>query len=401
MKVLQVNNVYAVESTGKLTMQLHEGLLSRGHESLVVYGRGPDACAPGVIRLCPQWYGKLNSLLSRITGLRYGGCLISTWRLQRIIRREKPDIVHLQCINGNFVNIYRLISWLKKNRIKTVASQHAEFMYTANCGYALECEQWRQGCVKCPDRKRATKSIFFDRTAQSWKKMRAAFRDFGRDCVICPVSDWTAERVGQSDILKELPLQTVYNGVDTAEVFHRRDDAGKALEKVILNVTSWFNAVPGDIKGGWYLVQLAKRMPEVTFLVAGRAEPVGELPENLKLLGRIEDQKALAELYRRASLTILVSRKETFSMPCAESLCCGTPVVGFKAGAPERISLSEYSEFIDHGDLDGLEALVRRWLDAAPDRSRIAREAEKAYSVETMVQRFEQVYRRCLWNSEN
>ena len=39
-------------------------------------------------------------------------------------------------------------------------------------------------------------------------------------------------------------------------------------------------------------------------------------------------------------------------MVTAESLCCGTPVVGFKAGAPEQIAIKEFSEFVEYGDLN-------------------------------------------------
>ena len=143
MKILQINNVYGEKSTGKITRELHEGLLRAGHESVVVYGRGKNTTDAGVIRLCPDWYGKMNSLLSRFTGIRHGGCLLSTYRLQRIILREKPDIVHLQCINGNFVNIFRIVRWLNQNKRKTVLTLHAEFMYTANCGHAFDCDQWK------------------------------------------------------------------------------------------------------------------------------------------------------------------------------------------------------------------------------------------------------------------
>lgn len=390
MKVLQVNNVYGCHSTGKITRDLHLGLRDRGHESVVVFGRGPDTSESGVIRLCPDWYGKLNSLLTRFTGLRYGGCLFSTLRLQRIIRREKPDVVHLQCINGNFVNIYRLVGWLKKHSIKTVCSLHAEFMYTANCGYALECEQWRHGCGSCPDKHRASKSLFFDRTGRSWEKMRSAFDGFEEDCVICPVSPWTEDRARQSDILKNFTFQTVYNGVDTKEVFHCRGAEEKP--DTVLHVTAQFTDAPDHIKGGRYLIALAKRMPKVTFLVAGQAAPIAPLPENVILLGPIRDQQKLAELYRSAKLTVLVSKKETFSMPCAESLCCGTPVVGFEAGAPEQIALKAYSGFVPQGDVYGLEHLIRTWLQKETDRGEIGQAAENTYSVDAMVKAFCGVY---------
>lgn len=40
MKILQINNVYGVGSTGKLTKAIHHGLMSDGYSSVVIYGRG-------------------------------------------------------------------------------------------------------------------------------------------------------------------------------------------------------------------------------------------------------------------------------------------------------------------------------------------------------------------------
>jgi len=397
VKVLQINNVYAEKSTGKITKEIHEGLLQAGHESVVVYGRGAGAAEPGVRRLCPDWYGKANSFLSRITGMPYGGCVLSTLRLFSVLRQEKPDVVHLQCINGNFVNIYWLIRWLKKHGIKTVCSLHAEFMYTANCGYALDCEQWHHGCRKCPDKWRAVKSWFFDRTAASWNAMKKAFQGFEQDCVICPVSGWTENRAKQSMILNQFLFRTVFNGVNSKDVFH--GGTSKSLNPIVLNVTSYFSEEREHIKGGWYLLQLAERMPEVTFLVAGKTAEIEHIPDNLVLLGEIKNQQELADLYRKSNLSIIVSKRETFSMPCAESLCCGTPVVGFRAGAPEQIAIPEFSEFVEQGDLDQLERVVRVWLDRTDlDAGQIARIAEQKYSVQTMVNEFLEVYRSALWN---
>lgn len=396
MKILQVNNVYGEKSTGKITKELHEGLLQAGHESLVVYGRGNTIKGSGVIRLCPDWYGKANSLLARITGIAHGGCLLSTWRLQRIILREKPDVVHLQCINEHFVNIYRLVDWLKKHRIKTVVSLHAEFMYTANCGHAFDCEQWMHGCQVCPCRKKAVKSWFFDRTAVSWKRMKEAFLGFENNCVICPVSPWTEKRARQSDILSCFSFRTVSNGVNT-NIFRKKAEKAERLE--VVHVTACFSAEKCHPKGGWYLIQLAERMKDVTFLVAGRADLDLQLPDNVVLLGEVKDQEELAALYGRSRISLLLSRRETFSMPCAESLCCGTAVAGFRAGAPEQISMLEYSEFVEYGDLDALENTLRRWLNRRDlDTGKIAYEACKRYSVETMVKNFIEIYGRLLWN---
>ena len=93
VKVLQINSVYGVGSTGKITQALHTALLADGADSIVLYGRGPDADAPGVYRLCRNLYGRANSLLSRLTGLRYGGCNLATGKAFRILSKEQPDVV--------------------------------------------------------------------------------------------------------------------------------------------------------------------------------------------------------------------------------------------------------------------------------------------------------------------
>lgn len=393
MKILQINNVYGEKSTGMLTALLHEGLLAAGHEALVVYGRGRGKTGTGVIRLCPDWYGKMNSLLSHVTGLPYGGCWLSTARLQEIIRREKPDVVHLQCVNGNFVNIYRLVAWLKRREIKTVVSLHAEFMYTGNCGHAYGCEQWKRGCEKCPNLKEATRSWWLDRTAASWEKMRLSFAGFEQNCVLCPVSDWVARRVAQSDIVRKIPVRTVYNGVDGPFFFAETVQK----ENAVLHVTAHFSPEKDHPKGGWYVLQLAKRMPEIAFYVAGKYEKVLDFPKNVVFLGEITDRDALAGWYRKARVTLVTSRAETFSMPCAESLCCGTPVVGFRAGGPEEIALPDGSEFVEFGDLGSLEKALRSQMERPVDRKALAEKARAAYSAETMVRQFLDVYRGLLW----
>jgi len=397
MKVMQVNCTYRAGSTGKIMYDINTYLKENGHISVMCYGRGENTADSDVYRLCTNLYAKGQNLRSRFTGIMYGGCLLSTRKLISIIRKEKPDIVHLHCINGYFVNIYKLIAWLKTNGIKTVLTLHAEFMYTANCGHAFDCDKWQQGCGSCPRLREETKSLFFDRTATSWQRMHSAFKGFGKNLTVVSVSPWLMQRAKASPILAPFTHKCIFNGLDTAvfcpqDAKDVRDTYASKGQRLVLFVTALFADVQDHPKGGSFLIELAKRMQDVVFLVAGKHLPCADLPQNVILLGNISDQNMLAKLYTAADLSLVLSKKETFSMPVAESLCCGTPVVGFCAGAPEQIAIKEYSRFVPYGDTDALEAAVANFLGKSFNASDIAITAAETYAAKTMAKSYTNVY---------
>jgi glycosyltransferase involved in cell wall biosynthesis len=113
--------------------------------------------------------------------------------------------------------------------------------------------------------------------------------------------------------------------------------------------------------------------------------------------GKVKDQKVLAQYYSMADLTVVTSKRETFNMPVAESLACGTPVIGFKAGGPETISIKEYSEFVDYGDIEALASCARKWLNFKNKNSAdISKAADERYSKEKMCERYLEVYKSML-----
>ena len=399
MKVLQVNCVYKKGSTGKITYDIHSELLKQGIESVVCYGRGEKINEPHVYKTCGEVYSKVNHLLSEFTGVMYGGCFFSTNNLIRIIKKEKPDVVHLQCINGYFVNIYRLVTWLKKHDIKTVLTLHAEFMYTANCGHALDCDKWQTACGHCPRLKQETKSFFIDGTHKSWMKMKKAFDGFNDNLIVTSVSPWLMERAKLSPILKDKKHEVVLNGVNT-DVFHfydtseLRSQMGLNGVKVIFHATPSFDDNINNIKGGYYVLKLAEKMLDenVKFVVAGNHPDGLKVPSNVILLGKVADQELLAKYYSMADVTLLTSKKETFSMVTAESLCCGTPVVGFKAGAPEQIAIPEYSSFVDFGDLDLLVIACEKIFLTAFNKQKISKDVKVQYSIKVMCDKYKDIY---------
>lgn len=400
MKILQVNCVYKRGSTGKIVCDIHSELQKRGIESVVCYGRGRKIHDAYIFKTCSETIAKINSLWARISGVMYGSLINPNKKLKLIIEKEKPDIVHLHCINGFSFNVYELISYLKQYKINTVLTLHAEFMYTANCAYAFDCEKWKIGCGKCPSLKQSVNTWFIDNTALSWKKMQQAFQCFDEHLIVSSVSPWLMNRAMSSPILSGKQHICILNGLNTNIFSYKENNdiymrMGLPIDKkIVFHVTPYFSDDINNIKGGYYVLKLAELMPEIIFVVAGPVIGKFNCPSNLITLGQIGEQERLARLYSAADITILTSRKETFSMVVAESLCCGTPVVGFKAGAPEDICIQDFSMFVEYGNVELLSKAVNEALLMRFDKQKISFDGIKKYSKSVMVDNYILIYKK-------
>lgn len=399
MKLMQINAVYPFGSTSKIVKYINDEVISNNNQSVICYGRGKNVKENNVYKLAPELIMKVQSLQSKITGYAYGGCYISTRSLINIIEKERPNIVHLHCINSYSVNIYKLLNYLKIRDIPTVLTLHAEFMYTAGCGHAFECDKWKYGCGHCPQKgKGRPSSKIFDRSSEEWKLMGECFDGFN-NLVIVPVSEWLYSRAKESPFLKDKEFRVITNGIDTYNTFKLKDyyDLKRSLnlerKKIVLHVTPNFL---DDNKGGKYVLEIAKRLEnsDIKFIIIGFNGKRNNIPKNVITIEKIENQEELAKYYSMADVTLLASKRETFSMVCAESLSCGTPVVGFKAGAPETITIKDYSNFVEYGDVDALESTIKEYIYKKNiNKEKLSLLACKKYSKKLMFDKYYEIYR--------
>lgn len=399
MKILQVNIFYDQGSTGKIVADIHHRLIRDGHESYVVFGRGEDRQLEDpeyLYRTTTDKRSEIYRKISRITGLRYNTAYWETSKLLKHIDRIKPDIVHLHCLNCAYVNPFMLLKYLGRKRYKVLVTHHADVTITANCDHAFECNKWKTGCGNCATNRTEKRSFFIDATHRSWIQMKNSFAKI-KDLYASGVSDWMTDRVRQSPFFKDKECRTILNGLDTSGFTYKgngqeikRNLGINLSDKVVLHVTPNFSA---PIKGGKYVEKLARQMPEVKFIIVGiKQSEISDLPSNVIPILHTASKEELAEYYSLADVTVLTSYRESFSMVTAESLCCGTPVVGFKAGAPETITIQEFSYFVEFGDLQSLVKAIDNMLNRNIDKEYLSEIAARKYDAEYMYSNYLSFY---------
>lgn len=131
MRVLQVNAVNAIRSTGRNCDEMSYYIKVHDGGCFTAYSDGPHT--ENSYRISSVFECKKHAILSRITGLQGYFSPKSTARLIDIIKEVNPDIVNLGNLHANYLNIIQLLEFLAENNIPTVLVLHDCWPFTGKC----------------------------------------------------------------------------------------------------------------------------------------------------------------------------------------------------------------------------------------------------------------------------
>ncbi len=383
-----------------MVYDLYTYLKSCGHQVCICYGRGAEIKEPGIIKTSFNIETYIHAALARFTGLNGCYSLFSTLRLMSVVKKFKPDAIHLHELHGYYLNFGMLIKFLIRENLPVVWTFHCEYMYTGKCGLVYDCEGWLNDCGNCPMLREYPASLLFDFTGFMLKRKREMMKSFTNLIVAAP-SPWLVKRIDKSGILGMKEAIIVFNGIDTT-VFkpHNIENLKKELnitkKKVVLSVAP---KLMSELKGGHFIIEIAKKMkPEnLVFILVGADS--NESYDNVIMLRKITDQKKLAMFYSLADVFLICSHYENFSTTIAESICCGTPVTGFKCGGPETFYSQEYASFCQYGDIDALVNLIKMTIDRAIRRDECSQYGHEMFSKEKMGSAYTSLYNKIIKNN--
>lgn len=123
------------------------------------------------------------------------------------------------------------------------------------------------------------------------------------------------------------------------------------------------------------------------------SEIAPRLGDGVRYAGHL-DAEGCAALVARAEVCVVTPMwAEPFGFVVAESLACGTPVAAFANGAVPELVHDEVGCLAPGGDVEALARAI--WRARRLDRGTCRRHAVEHFSLEHMVDRYEQVFLRC------
>lgn len=341
MKVLMINSVCGIGSTGRICTDIADNLIARGHECKIAYGRGvvPDKYKDLSYRIGSGLSVKMHGLKARLFDAAGFGSYCATKRFIEWVKKYNPDVIHLHNIHGYYIHVGVLFEYLKSCGKKIVWTLHDCWAFTGHCTHyqSPHCEQWQTECKKCV-RTRDYPKAYISRASRNFKRKKAAFCGVPGLTLVTP-SEWLKGEVEKS-FLNCYPVVVINNGIDL-NVFKPtpsdfRERYGLTDKKIILGVASVWE----KRKGFNDFLKLAKLIDDDyrIVLVGLNDKQIKLLPQNVIGIKRTNNATELAEIYTAADVFINPSLEETFGMTVVEAMACGTPAIVYNSTAlPEVV----------------------------------------------------------------
>jgi len=242
---------------------------------------------------------------------------------------KEADIINLHWINGGMLSIFQ-VGKIQKPVVWTMRDM---WPMTGGCHYAMDCKRYETSCGAC---KQLNSQNKYDLSYFVLKKKK---KSFSKNMKMVGISNWISDCAKRSMLFKDFDIRTIYNNVNTNDFSPMKKNIARNIlnlpknKKIILtgakNLKEFHKGFDKYLEAVWQLKDKSN-----FFLLF-----FGNLDENIikqsrfeyKCLGFLHDTVALRLAYSASDVFVASSLMDAFGKTFAESMACGTPVVGFGA----------------------------------------------------------------------
>lgn len=355
MKILHVST-YAFGGAAIAALRLHKGLIESGFDSHFLSQFPYEHPIPhsSVFEKKPlresffiRFHKKLQRILkefyidispkekiylaNRPEGLEMFSTLQLVEDLTETKEYEEADLIHLHWVS-NFLDY---TSFFDINTKPVVWTLHDMNPFTGGCHYDNQCGRFTSECLNCPQ---LTGTIDPDYSSKILNVKSEAMQNAKRKPHIVAPSHWLLNESKKSRLFKELSHTCIPYGLDINK-FKPRDQAFcrdllglPAKKKIILFVA---HSLSNKRKGLQLLLETYKNLKDVILCAVGMSGE-SDVP-GLFQLGTIQNEEMMSAVYSAADVFVIPSLEDNLPNTALESLCCGTPVIGFSVGGIKEI----------------------------------------------------------------
>lgn len=364
MKVLQVNQVVTVTSTGRIVENFGSFLLSKGYESFIAYsGRPKSSSKSSLFQISNSLDTNLHALGTRLFDTHGLHSKSVTDRFIDWIKEINPDVIHLHNIHGYYLNYPLFFDFLSSFKKPVFWTFHDFWPITGHCSYFsdVNCDKWKTECFSCPKLSYYPSSIYYDNSRKNYQIKKEYFNKI-ENLHIIAISKWSESLIKQS-FLKSSKVNCISNAIDSntfnivdANEKLIREKYGLNTKKILIALaTTW-----GKRKGFDDYIKLSNIIDEnhQIVLVGLSGKQAENLPENISAIKRTDSITDLVSLYNISEISMNLSYQETFGLTTVEGMMCGLPAIVYNATASPELVNEEVGIIVEPGDIKGVARAI-------------------------------------------
>jgi glycosyltransferase involved in cell wall biosynthesis len=362
MRVLHIVGGDIDGGAGKGALNLHLALLEKGIQSVILRQGNAKTAHPQVHSLSSTPYAFIKTMvLSYLDQLpvylyfkhnrkqRFSPFFFGR-DLTRHPLYHQADLIHLHWVNKGMLSFHSLQK-IKKPVVWTLRDMG---LFTGGCHYSFSCDKYQTHCGACPVLKRGTLKDLSFKVHEMKLQLLPSHINF------VAISAWLKRCAESSRLLKNLPINLIWNGVD-AKSFRCNDKASARTllglpqgKKIVCIGAIDLDSPYKGFRSAREFFDRLRKSPDIYIVSFGKGN-LDFLPANYRSFGYVRDEGQLNLIYASADVFVSLSTEEAFGKTLVEAMMSGTPVLCYDRGGPAEIVVHREdgyrAHFLDAEDL--------------------------------------------------